>query len=108
MRSGTRSESKRRWTARGHRPLCKVKLGYGFTYLYCALAPATGQLIALILPEMTLECFDIFLAHFKTQTRALHGTHPVMLIADKAGSHQKSVCEQRALPWNICPEAARS
>ena len=108
MRSGTRSENKRRWTARGHRPVCKVKLGYEFTYLYCALAPATGNLIALLLPDMTLQCFKVFMDHFKKKTRALHGTHPVVLIADRAGSHQKRVCEQRGIALahlpRGCPE----
>jgi len=48
MRSGTRTQHKRRWTPKGHRPVCKVKLGYEFTYLYAAMAPATGKLIALL------------------------------------------------------------
>jgi transposase len=103
MRSGTRSQSKRRWTPCGHRPLCKVKLGYEFTYLYCALAPATGELIALILPEMTKEYFTVFLDHFQQRTRALHGHHPVVLIADKAGSHQREVCEQRGIALQHLP-----
>ena len=97
MRSGTRSQSKRRWTPCGHRPVCKVKLGYEFTYLYCALAPATGELMALLLPEMTKQCFEVFMDHFQQRTKALHGHHRVLLLADRAGAHQRQVCEQRGI-----------
>jgi transposase len=103
MRSGTRSQSKRRWTPCGHRPLCKVKLGYAFTYLYCALAPASGKLIALLLPHMTKTCFALFIDHFKKQTRMLHGDRPVVIIADRAGAHQKQVCRQRGIVLEHLP-----
>jgi len=103
MRSGTRSQHKRRWTPQGHRPVCRVKLGYEFCYLYCALAPALGRLICLILPEMTLECFTIFIDYFKEQIKALHGHHPVVLICDKAGAHQKRVGDKRGIAIEHLP-----
>jgi len=103
MRSGTRSISKRRWTPAGHRPVCKVKLGYEFTYLYCALAPALGSLICLLLPDMSKACFALFMDHFKHQTRALHHHWPVVLIADKAGAHQKGVCQSRGIALEHLP-----
>jgi transposase len=103
MRSGTRSQSKRRWTPKRHRPVCKVKLGYEFTYLYCAIAPATGRMIALLLPDMSKQCFELFMDHFKQQTRAFHGNHPVVIIADKAGAHQKKLCEQRGIAMEHLP-----
>lgn len=103
MRAGTRTECKRRWTPRGHRPVCTVKLGYEFGYLYAAIAPATGNLIALLLPDMTKACFSIFVDHFKKQTGALHRNHKVVLIADKAGAHQRSVCEQRGIALEPLP-----
>jgi len=105
LRTGTRTECKSRWTPRGHRPVCKVKLGYAFSYLYAAIAPASGKLIALLLPDMTKASFSIFVDHFKKETRALHGQHKVVLIADKAGSHQKSVCEQRGIALELLPTA---
>ncbi len=52
---------------------------------------------------MTLECFEIFVEHFKKQIRALHGNHPVVLIADKAGAHQKRVCEQKGIAIEYLP-----
>ena len=105
MRTGTRTECKRRYAPRGHRPVCKVKLGYAFSYLYAAIAPATGKFIALLLPDMTKASFSIFVDHFKKETKALHGSHKVVLIADKAGSHQNSVCAQRGIAFELLPTA---
>lgn len=87
MRSGTRTELKRRWTPLRHRPLCKVKLGYAFTYLYCALNPRTGHLFCLLLPDMTKRSFQLFLNQFE---RAVTGCYPhgkVLLILDQASCH---------------------
>jgi transposase len=89
----------------GHRPECKVKLGYEFTYLYAAIAPASGKLIALLLPDMTKNSFSLFVAYFKQQTKALHGSHKVVLIADKAGAHQSNVCEQMGIALQLLPTA---
>lgn len=105
MRAGTRTECSRRWTPKSHRPVCKVKLGYESIYLYAAIAPATGKLIALLLPDMTKDCFSIFADYFRKETKAIHGLHKVVLIADKAGSHQKSVCEQRGIAFEPLPTA---
>lgn len=105
MRSGTRSQCKRRWTPPAHRPVCKVKLGYAFSYLSGAIAPDKGRLIALLLPDMTKDCFGQFIDHFQKQTQALHGTHKIVLIADKAGAHQKKVCEQRGIAFEPLPTA---
>lgn len=103
MRTGTRTESGSRWTPKGHRPVCKVKLGYEFCYLYAAIAPASGKLIALLLPDMTKASFSIFMDYFKKQTQALHGPNKVVLIADKAGAHQQSICEQRGIAFEPLP-----
>lgn len=103
MRNGTRSQSKRRWTPRGHRPVCRIRLGYEFTYLYAAIAPATGELIALLLPDMSKASFSVFVDHFRRHTRAVHDHHPVVLLADQAGAHQKSLCEQRGIALEHLP-----
>ncbi len=105
MRAGTRTECKQRWAPQGHRPVCRLKLGYAFTYLYAAIAPSTGKLIALLLPDMTKASFSIFVDHFKKETKAVHGNHKVVLIADKAGAHQRSVCEQRGIAFEPLPTA---
>lgn len=105
MRSGTRTEVKRRWTPQNHRPVCRIRLGYEFCYLYAAIAPFSGNLIALILPEMTRQCFEIFMDYFKEKTHELYAGLPVLLLADKAGSHQSEVCSQRGIAFEPLPTA---
>ena len=106
MRSGTRSACKRRWTPKGHRPLCRLKLGYEFCYLYTALCPATGHLLALILPDMTKESFCVFAEYFAAQTKALYQDRPIALIADRASMHQHSLCAQRGFTLIHLPTAS--
>lgn len=105
MRAGTRTQTKRRWTPKGHRPVCKIKLGYEFCYLYTALAPATGSLISLILPDMSKDSFAIFADYFSEQARKLCGNKEVVLIADKAGSHQVEDCKRRGVALELLPRA---
>src|SRR5437763_15531554 len=98
MRSGTRSQCKRRWTPKGHRPKCRMKLGYQYCYLYAALNPYSGSLFSLILPDMTKDSFGVFTDHFCGYLDQLYsqegadGVHneqrsKVLLIADGAGAH---------------------
>ena len=82
MRTGTRTELKRRWTPVGHRPVCRIKLGYEYTYIYAALAPASGHLIALLLPDMTSESFRLFLQFFEAQVKKLYRSGKVLLVLD--------------------------
>lgn len=105
MRTGTRTEVKRRWTPCGHRPVCKVRLGYEFCYLYAAIAPVSGHLLALLLPEMTRECFELFMDYFQQQTQKRYGDKPILLVADQAGSHQREVCTQRGIGFEPLPTA---
>lgn len=96
MRYGTRTQLKRRWTPRGHRPECVVKIGYEFGYLYTAICPFTGDLFALLMPSMKKECFEIFGREFEAHLRKRQPLPPpeteeeVLLILDGAGSHQAS------------------
>lgn len=100
MRSGTRSECKRRWTPRGYRPTCKLKLGYEYLYLYAAINPYSGQLFSLLLPDMTKDSFALFNAQFCRWLNEVYGVdekgarkQAVVLIADGAGAHQRRICE---------------
>jgi transposase len=107
MRSGTRSQCKSRWSYKGRRPICKMKLGYEFCYLYTALCPSTGHLLALILPDMSKDSFCIFCRFFSEQVNVSQNP-PVLMIADGAGAHQKQVCLKEGfylehLP-TACPE----
>lgn len=92
MRTGTRSTCKRRYREKGSRPLCTMKLGYQYCYLYTALQPFEGRLISLILPDMTKESFCVFMEYFHKQTTQLYGQQKkVLLITDGAGAHQADV-----------------
>lgn len=100
MRSGTRSECKRRWTPSGHRPACKLKLGYEYVYLYVALNPYQGSLFSLLLPDMSADSFTLFNQHFCLWLNERYGVDrsgkrnkSVALIADGAGAHQSRICE---------------
>ncbi len=105
MRSGTRSQCKSRWSETGHRPCCRMKLGYEFCYLYTALCPATGHLLALILPDMSKESFCLFCTYFSEQVKHRFAHTPVLLIADGAGAHQKDVCLKVGIALQHLPRA---
>src|SRR5215210_4774441 len=92
MRSGTRTQCKRRYREKGSRPLCRMKLGYQYCYLYAALQPFEGRLISLILPDMTKESLGVFMEYFHKHTTQRYGKDKnVLLITDGAGAHQSDV-----------------
>src|SRR4051812_23082687 len=74
-------------TTQRHRPVCKVKLGYEFTYLYAALVPGSGALIALLLPDMTGDSFSVFFHFFEMQVQQLYTHGKILLIPDQAAAH---------------------
>lgn len=106
MRTGTRTELKRRWTPQGHRPVCSIKLGYEFSYLYAALAPVSGQLIALLLPDMTGNSFEIFLNYFEQQVQHYYGRRKTLLILDQASAHQNKVSKNNKVVLQYLPVAS--
>ena len=73
-----------------------------------ALCPATGHLLALILPDMTKASFCLFSAYFSQQVKQRYGATPVLLIADGASAHQKQVCLKSGIRLvhlpTACPE----
>jgi hypothetical protein len=111
MRSGTRSQCKRRWTPTGHRPKCRVKLGYQYCYLYAALNPYTGSLFSLILPDMTKDSFCVFTDHFSHYLDKLYNVpneqrNKVLLIADGAGAHLEELCTDHGFDFKKLPAAS--
>ena len=64
MRFGRRTELGRRWTACGVRPSGEQIIGYEYGYLSVALNRRTGELFALLLPDMRLESFQAFIDEF--------------------------------------------
>jgi len=88
MRCGTRTETGRRWMPVGERPCCPVKIGYEFVHLFVAICPATGDMFAMFLPNMTARCFTIFQEHFHEHLQK-EGIGPsVLLVLDRATGHR--------------------
>jgi len=87
MRFGTRTELGRRWTSCGFRPTGEQIIGYEFGYLSVALNPATGELFALILPDMTVESFQAFVDEF---VKFVGNKTFVRLITDGAAAHRST------------------
>jgi transposase len=87
MRYGTRTELGKRWTACGVRPTGEQIIGYEYGYLSVALNPATGELFALLLPDMTVESFQAFLDEF---VRFVGEQTFVRLITDGAAAHRST------------------
>lgn len=87
MRYGTRTELGKRWTACGVRPTGEQIIGYEYGYLSVALNPATGELFALLLPDMTVESFQAFLDEF---VRFVGEQTVVRLITDGAAAHRST------------------
>ena len=87
MRFGTRTELGRRWTACGIRPAGEMLIGYEYGYLSVAINPRSGELFALILPDMTVESFQAFVDEFASFVGEQKG---VRLITDGAAAHRST------------------
>jgi transposase len=87
MRFGTRTELGRRWTAKAVRPSGEQIIGYDYGYLSVALNPRSGELFALILPDMTVESFQAFVDEFAI---FLGEQTSVRLITDGAAAHRST------------------
>lgn len=98
MRYGTRSSHKGRWTPRGIRPECKVKLGYEWGYLYLAIQPSRGYWYGWFMPDMSKASLSLFLDHFSKQL-----TEPSKLILDGAASHRSNLALGRDLSFLFLP-----
>lgn len=85
MRFGTRTELGRQWTACGVRPGGEQLIGYDYGYLSVALNPCTGELFALLLPDMRIESFQAFIEEF---IKFIGGKSFVRLITDGAAAHR--------------------
>jgi transposase len=90
----------------GHRPVCRIKLGYEFTYIYAALAPASGHLVALMLPDMTGNSFQLFLQFFATQVKKLYRQGQVLLVLDQASAHHATTTLDNRVALHYLPVAS--
>lgn len=87
MRFGTRTDLGRRWTACGVRPSGEMLIGYEYGYLSVALNPRSGELFALLLPDMRRESFQAFVDEFAS---FVGEETAVRLITDAAAAHRSN------------------
>ena len=108
MRYGTRTHSSRRWTRQAQRPVCKIKLGYEWGYLYVAICPFTGDVFPMLLPKLDKECFAIFLDQLSKHLKEKNNAN-ILLIGDGAAAHTAQKWQDiKAIDWcklpTACPE----
>lgn len=86
--------------------MCRIKVGYEFTYIYAALAPVRGHLIALLLPDMTGESFQRFVQFFEAQVKKLYPRGKVLLVLDQASAHRCSITQSSKVVLHYLPVAS--
>ena len=92
MRFGTRTILAKKWTSQGYRPSCEMKYGYSYYYLFQATQPSTGKTFELFMPNMSGDCFKLFIEEFAKK-------HPNQtMIMDNAGSHHVDWQEDEKKP----------
>lgn len=105
MRYGTRTHARRRWTRQGHRPVCPVKLGYAWGYLYVAICPFTGDMYALFLSHLDKQCFTYFLEQLQLHLQQ-KGIEKALLLGDGATAHTaQNWSALDGLQWQKLPTA---
>lgn len=83
MRFGTRTDLGRRWSVKGTKLIGRQHIGYHYGYLSVAINPITGEVKMLILPNMRLESFQVFLDEFAKAVK-----EEAILITDGAAAHR--------------------
>jgi len=105
MRYGTRTHCRRRWTRHAHRPVCPVKLGYEWGYLYVALCPFTADMYALFLSHLDKQCFTYFLHQLQAHLQE-KGIKKALLVGDGATAHTSQPwAEESVFAWQKLPTA---
>jgi transposase len=104
MRYGTRTHCKRRWTRQGRRPVCQVKLGYEWGYLYAAICPFDGDGFAMFFSHLDKSCFAVFLEQLQVHLQQ-QGKEKVLLIGDGATAHTAQNWQVCGLDWQRLPTA---
>lgn len=93
-RLGTKSSTTRLWAKKGATLKVKVRQGYENFYCYSSVAPKSGDISSLILPEVNTEMFQIYLDHFSLE----RADKKILLIMDQAGWHKS---KSLLVPSNI-------
>lgn len=107
MRYGTRTALKRRWTRQGKRPKCEMKIGYESAWLYVAICPENGDMLASFISHLDKECFELFAKQFEEHLQEKKIEKEVLMIAGGSTAHQQSCLREQVkllkLP-TACPE----
>jgi transposase len=93
-RFGTHSKVGHGWFKTGVRTPIKVKLGYKNFYLYSAASPKTGKKFTLLLPNVNIQCMNIFLEEFAKTNK----DQKIVIVMDGAGWLQSN---KLIIPDNI-------
>lgn len=72
------------WAPPGMRPVVAQQVVREYTYVYSAIAPASGRITSLILPAVNTDVMTVFLAHVAQE---FHESFIVMQV-DGAGWHK--------------------
>lgn len=91
---GRISHAKRCWAPPGMRPHVSAQVMREYTYAYAAVAPALGQMVSLILPEVSTAMMNLFLE----QVSQTFSKHFVVMQVDQAGWHR---AKDLVIPKNI-------
>jgi transposase len=93
-RFGTHSKIGHGWFKTGIRTPVKIKLGYKNFYLYSATNPKTGKEFSLLLPNVNIDCMNVFLE----ELGKVNKDHKMVIIMDGAGWHKS---DKLLIPKNI-------
>jgi transposase len=93
-RFGRISEARRCWAPPGVRPTCPRQVVRESLYVFAAIAPASGEMTALILPHCDPEAMNLFL---QTLSGEFAG-RLVLLQTDRAGWHRSAALQ---VPDNV-------
>jgi transposase len=93
-RFGRITDPKRCWAPKGIRPLVNKQIIREYTYAYGAVSPLDGISDFIILPSMSADCMNLFLAELADR----HPDEFILLISDCAPSHSEGALK---IPDNI-------
>lgn len=93
-RFGTHSKIGHGWFRTGIRTPVKFKLGYKNFYLYSAANSKTGDEFTLLLPNVNINCMNIFIKEFA----AVNKNKKIVIVMDGAAWHKS---DKLKIPSNI-------
>ena len=91
---GLISTLRRSWAPKPVRPLVSRRIARKYTYVYAAVAPEDGKMIALILPSTNTAMMNIFLHHVSN----IFSQYFIIMQVDRAGWHN---AKDLVIPENI-------